>query len=364
MVVEVWIYVVFFFAGIRLIVSMINAFSALRLPSVDTGEDKLVSVLLPARNEENNLPALLQQLSMQTYSNLEILVYDDHSTDNTANIVNAFSRKDVRIRLVPPESLPEGWLGKNFACHKLSQQAKGEALLFLDADVQVSDTLIANAVGFFNYNELKLLSIFPSQEMKTWGEWLTVPLMNWILLSLLPLALVRKSRRPSLAAANGQFMMFDADNYRDNHWHEQVKNNLVEDIVIIRKMKTFGYKTATLLGNNDVICRMYSSFREGVRGFSKNVIEFFGGSCTVAVVFSILIISGFALPFAIDLGVFAAYLALIILIRVMISLASKQSWLKNIYLHIPQMITFIGLVIKGCRVRRTGKYLWKDRSIG
>lgn len=364
MLVEAWIYILFAFAGIRLIVSTVNAYSSLYLPPASAGNNKLVSVLIPARNEEQNLPKLLQQLSQQTYSNLEILVYDDHSTDNTSNVVNAFSREDTRIRLISPEYLPEDWLGKNFACHKLSQKARGEVFLFLDADVKVSVDLVANSTGYFYQHELNLLSVFPSQEMKTWGEWLTVPLMNWILLSLLPLALVRKSKRPSLAAANGQFMMFDAANYRANCWHEQVKNSLVEDIIIVRKMKTFGYRTATLLGNNDVVCRMYNSFREGMRGFSKNVIEFFGGRCIVASLFSLIVLSPVVLPFVIELWLFAVYMLLILLIRVMVSFASRQPRLRNIYLHIPQMITFLWLVVRGCRVRMTGKYLWKDRSIG
>ncbi|MFO8233896.1 MAG: glycosyltransferase family 2 protein [Bacteroidales bacterium] len=363
MMIDVWIFILFFFVVLRLIVSIVNAASSLYLKPAKPDRGDFVSVLIPARNEADNLVVLLKQLIQQTYSNLEILVYDDYSTDNTPDVIRNFSEQDQRIKLIQPKPLPGEWLGKNFACHQLAGKARGAFFLFLDADVKLSSSLVGNALNYIKEKKLDLLSIFPSQEMKTWGEWITVPLMNWILLSLLPLALVRKSKRPSLAAANGQFMMFNAANYRQNIWHEQVKGNLVEDIVIIRRMKQMGYTTATLLGNNDVVCRMYKSFHEAIRGFSKNVIEFFGGQSIVAILFALLVISSFAMPFVISLKLFVIYVLMVTLMRIMISFAAGQSVTKNLLLHIPQMIAFVWLVIRGCYVRISGRYTWKGRQI-
>jgi hypothetical protein len=186
--------------------------------------------------------------------------------------------------------------------------------------------------------------------------------MNWILLSLLPMVLVRKSPRPSFAAANGQFMMFRADDYKKHRWHEQVRKSLVEDIEISRMVKQERLKTATLLGNRDVMCRMYGSFREGIHGFAKNVTEFFGGSIFATVAFLVATLSGVVVvPWALGWMWFSVYIVAILLMRVLIAASSRQSIRKNLWYHFPQMIAFIIIVIKGIQVKKRGRYQWKGR---
>lgn len=365
-------WIILLFAGLRLVVSLVNYFSSLYLKEPGRGEHPsgssgrpFLSVLIPARNEERNLPGLLEALLQQSYSRFELVVYDDHSTDATPRILEDFSRRDQRMRWVAGGELPEGWTGKNHACHRLAGEAAGRLLLFLDADVSVSNNLLEKAVARFTRDKLSLLSIFPHQIMKSPGEWMTVPLMNWILLSLLPMVLVRKSRRPSFAAANGQFMMFDAATYHHNQWHLQVKNNLVEDIEINRIMKEKGHPTATLLGNHDVMCRMYESRREAIHGFAKNVTEFFGGSIAMTLIFTLLVIGGVVVvPLAMGWMALAAYLGMVLVMKVVISKKSRQPVKNNIVYHIPQMTAFILIAIRGVQVRRKGKYLWKGRTTG
>lgn len=362
MIGETITWVIILFAFIRFIISLINVLSPLYLPGNNKYSDGLVSILIPARNEEKNLPGLLSDLTNQNHSTIEILVYDDHSTDNTAEVVKKFNEKDGRVRLFPGKDLPGGWLGKNFACHNLARQAKGKHFLFLDADVRVSRDLVSNALNYIQAHNLDLLSIFPHQKMYSKGEWLTVPLMNWILLSLLPLILVRKSKRPSLSAANGQFMLFNAESYKPHNWHEQVRSNLVEDIVIIRKMKTLGMRTATLLGNEDVVCRMYTSYKEGINGFAKNIVEFFGGSILTALLFAFMVLGGVAVIFTGSVLQIILYIALILSIRIFNSFTSRQKVWRNLTLHIPQMFTCLVILFKGVKVRLSGRYVWKGRS--
>jgi chlorobactene glucosyltransferase len=354
---------ILFFALVRLMISFINWLSRLYIPDKKPEGNPLISVLIPARNEEKTLPVLLEGLLMQDYGNMEILIYNDHSEDQTGRIVDSFKRKDNRIRAIDPVDLPEGWLGKNFACHNLARHAKGDYLLFLDADVMIAPWLIRSALAYTQLHNLGLLSVFPQQIMKSMGEKLTVPLMNWILLTLLPMILVRKSSRPSLAAANGQFMLFRKGAYTPFQWHEQVKDNLVEDIVIIRKMKQKGERTATLLGNKDVMCRMYGNYKEAINGFAKNVIEFFGGKVITALLFVIIVLGGIAIPFLTNMTLFFVYLILVILIRIFVSLSSRQPVVCNLFLHVFQMITFVLVFVKGTYVKITGKYNWKGRSI-
>ncbi|PKP35170.1 MAG: glycosyl transferase family 2, partial [Bacteroidetes bacterium HGW-Bacteroidetes-15] len=221
-----------FIVVLRFLVAFFNFLTRPVLPFGKPVGFPLVSVLIPARDEEQNIGKLLSGIIKQTYWNIEVIVYDDQSIDKTSVIVEEFSSADNRISLLKSNGLPKGWLGKNHACHVLAQSAKGDYLLFLDADVMVSPHFIENAVYYAQRKRIVLLSMFPRQELQSLGEKLVVPSMNWILLSLLFLRLVRWSKRRSLAAANGQMMMFDAKVYRDNQWHEQVKSSPVEDISI------------------------------------------------------------------------------------------------------------------------------------
>lgn len=353
------------FAFIRLAVVLLNFFSRPYLKDQPLSFEPLVSILIPARNEAQNLPVLLEALFHQTYTHIEIIVYDDQSADDTPVLIETFAAKDRRLRGIRGTSLPGDWTGKNYACHMLGKEARGNILLFLDADVTITNDAVRKATGYFLNHRLDMLSLFPRQIMKTTGEKLAVPLMNWILLSLLPLPLVRKSPKPSLAAANGQFIMFDSRNYQQRFWHEQVRLNLVEDIAINRMMKKMGYKTATLLGKDDVMCRMYGSYQEAVNGFAKNVLQFFGGSVPAVVLFMMFTFPGIVIiPMAFGMNWLGLYIFVIILIRIFAARASRQSVINNLLFHIPQMITFIYIVIKGIRVVLTGKYQWKGRVTG
>ena len=191
-------------ALVNFTVSLVNLLAFHYLPEDTVGHQPLVSVLIPARNEEGNIRNLLLDLHHLPYPELEILVYDDESSDNTRQIVREFEQRDPRIVLLEGSALPPQWTGKNHACHQLASVARGDYYLFLDADVRIRGNLISHAVARMIKDDLSLISIVPVQQMNTPGARMSVPLMNWILLSLLPMPLIRRSRRPSLAAANGQ----------------------------------------------------------------------------------------------------------------------------------------------------------------
>ncbi len=268
-------YIVLAFSVLQLIVAFVNWVFAEKLHENDVcSSDKTISVLIPARNEENNIANLLTDLSKSNGNITEIVVFDDNSDDNTAQIVRTFSTNDSRIRLIQSVVLPEGWLGKNNACHQLALQAKGDYLLFLDADVRIKNTLPNALLCYALKYETDLLSIFPVQQMQTLPEKITVPLMHFILLTLLPLPLVLRSKFASLSAANGQCMFFDAITYHKLLPHKQFKKSRAEDIEIARYYKRNHKKTSCLTGTKQVQCRMYSSLNQSIEGFSKNVSFF------------------------------------------------------------------------------------------
>lgn len=357
-------YIIIAFTVLQLIVALMNLLPGTTLPRSGALSGDLVSVLIPARNEEKNIGNIIQDIINQDYKDFEIIVFDDQSEDATGDIVRKMSAADNRIRLITSEGLPDGWLGKNHACHSLSKYATGNYLLFLDADVRIKNNTIGKAVTLAKKHALSLISIFPKQIIETTGEKMTVPNMNYILLSLLPLILVRKSKFTSLSAANGQFMFFNARAYNRLQPHELMRNNKVEDISIAGYLKKNDHKIACLAGDGNINCRMYTGFTEALEGFSKNVIAFFGNSFLLAQLFWLVTSFGF-LPvlFFLPLKIFVAYLAMYLLTRIFISVASRQNIINNL-LYIVHLQFSMGIFIFKAFINKYfRKFQWKGRSI-
>lgn len=358
------VYFIYGFAVLQFLVALSNYIFQPSLPLPDGPFREKVSILIPARNEEHNIGVLLDDLLLLDGLQLEIIVFNDQSTDRTAEVVTKFVRKDPRVRLLESDGLPAGWLGKNYACHCLSQQASGQYFLFLDADVRVGKSIIQKTLLYAQAHHLALVSIFPKQLMLSFGEWITVPNMNFILLSQLPLFLVRTSSYPSLAAANGQFMFFDAAAYREREPHAAKKNSKVEDIEIIRWYKEGHLKVACLLGDDMISCRMYRGFREAVDGFAKNVCMFFCNSFLLAILFFLLTSFGFILVYCYSgLFVFFVYLLLVLSTRFLISVLSKQNSLFNLLLLPLQQFSIAAFIFQALKNKINKKQVWKERNI-
>lgn len=350
----------------RLAVSVANAVLKLNLPLLTPAQTdrKDVSVLIPARNEERNIGHLLSDLTADGGGIREILVYNDQSTDSTEEIVRHWAEKNPAIRMIDAEELPAGWMGKNHACHRLAMEARGRYLLFLDADVRIDCRAVARSVYFLEWEKLSFFSIFPRQMMSGRGTALAVPLMNWILLSLLPLILVRTRPEPSLSAANGQFMFFEAATYRRMEPHRLFKASAVEDMSIVREYKRRRLKVAVLLGRNDVRCTMYHNLDEAIYGFSKNFFAFFGGSEVVCYAFAALTTLAPLVVFACS-GLVAGvvYLFIICGIRVFVSRASKQSVRFNVLHMVSQQFVLWKIIVNASRKKRKKQLWWKGRNI-
>ncbi|MBN2635785.1 MAG: glycosyltransferase family 2 protein [Prolixibacteraceae bacterium] len=365
MIILAWFIIVFSF--LQFLVALINLLFQPKYSKSEKSANsamELVSVLIPARNEENNIGQLLADIQNQDYSNIEIIVFNDQSSDQTASIVNEFVKKDHRIKLINSNELPENWLGKNYACHILGNEAHGKFLLFLDADVRIKKRLIVKTVRFFKNHQLSLLSIFPHQIMDTPGEKISVPNMHNILLTLLPLILVRKTKFASLSAANGQFMLFDTATYKLVQPHEKVKLNKAEDIQIARILKKQQLKVACHASTNEISCRMYQSLNEAVNGFSKNVIMFFGNSYFMAILFWLITTFGFLVVILfLPVKIFFVYLSFILITRIFVSKISHQNWLTQVILLPAQQITLGLFIYKAVKNNYRKQFKWKGRNI-
>lgn len=355
---------VWVFLGVRLLIAAANIITRQWLPKGKPEQIPKVSIMIPARNEAKNIGTLLESIRKQHHQNLEVIVYDDLSEDETAVIVNGFSKMDARIRLINGQDLPPGWLGKNHACHRLSKSATGDLFLFLDADVTLGPTLIGDAVTHLENQRLDLLSVFPQQVMKTWGEKISVPIMNWVLVSLLPLILTRKSGMPAFAAANGQLMLFRGHVYKQFEFHKRFKNIAVEDIAIARYMKEQKLRIHTLLSKGQIKCRMYGGLPDALQGFSKNVLAFFGNNTLLAVAVVLITSFGF-IPVWVSMGATAAiiYLLAALLLRFLVSIASRQSIFENLLTAPIQQIVFSFMVAKAIYNRSKKRNSWKGRII-
>lgn len=357
-------YLIYFFLILRFCVTLFNFISNPKLTKVSHQYHDLVSILVPARDEEKNILTLLQSIKNQDYKNIEVIVLDDHSSDGTYNLCAAFAQKNPAFKVISGKALPNGWLGKNFACHQLAQQAKGKYLLFLDADEEIYNGLINSSVYRTKIHRLTLLSLFTNQVMVTFGEKLVVPLMHFTLLNLLPLRLIYLSKNPAFAAASGQFMFFDAEKYHQHQWHEKVKDQVVEDVEIMRCVKQDKLKGEGLLANNLISCRMYNNYREAVYGFSKNFLAPFNYSIVTFLLYLVFVIGGPVLvALTLPLQLFLMMLSLIILTKVMIALSSGQNPFYNVLLHPLQMFSLMVVAYLSVKKYLTKTVTWKGRSV-
>lgn len=265
------------FLTVTLLIALSNLWALRRL-----GDYRLpshyprVSVLVPARNEEDNIGPCVRSLLAQDYPDFEGLVLDDGSTDGTGAILAALAAEDVRLRVLQGQPLPDGWLGKHWACHQLAQAASGELLLFTDADTRHHPHTLQGAVAALIAEEADLLTLFPREEVVTWAERLTVPIFQWSFFSLMPIALAHRLPTPALSATIGQFLLFRRPAYEAIGGHATVREDAVDDMALGRRIKAHGFRWRLLDGTRHVHCRMYHGFPEVWEGFSKNLFAVFG----------------------------------------------------------------------------------------
>ncbi len=357
-------YIIFFFLILRFTVTLFNFISNPKLTRSPVNYTNLVSILIPARNEEENILTLLKSIKNQDYKNIEVIVLDDQSDDQTFEVCTQFCKEEANFNVIKGENLPKGWLGKNYACYQLAAKAKGEFLLFLDADEEVKDGLINSALYRMQIGKLSLLSLFTNQITATIAEKSVVPLMHFLLLNLLPLRLVKLSSMPSFAAASGQFMLFNAANYHQYQWHKLVKDKVVEDVEIMKKVKLEKHKGEVLLANGYIYCRMYKNYNECVAGFSKNILAGFNNSIIGLILYIILVVLGpVFILFFLNFQLFYFALTLIIFTRIMISLLAGQNVFLNIVYHLFQMFNLLLIAIISIKKSLSKTISWKGRII-
>jgi len=235
----------------------------------------MVSVLVPARNEEKNIARCVLSLLALDYPTFEVLVLDDQSSDNTRSILEKLSHTHSKLKVLDGEFPPGNQIGKNWACSQLARKAQGELLFFTDADTFHQPETLKTIVTALEGEQADLLTGFPRQEVQTWGERFLVPFFSWALLCFNPLALAYRLRLPALSSALGQMMLFRREAYLMIGGHDGVSSSIVDDLMLARKIKSYGLCWRVIYIADLISCRMYRNSREAFNGFVKNLFAAF-----------------------------------------------------------------------------------------
>jgi chlorobactene glucosyltransferase len=272
-----------------------------KVPPADPKRKKwpTVSVCVPARNEESRIRPCVESFLRQDYPHYEVLVLDDQSTDGTYKLLKGYSSRSKKLKALRGKALPQGWVGKPWACHQLSLKARGDWLFFTDADTWHSPDTLKRSVQAAEAEQADLLSCFTQQETKTWLEYLVIPVMVYGLIAFLPVrkVLEKGSFFSKFAGAGGQFLFFKRKAYQTIGGHTCVRNEIVEDLKIGNHLVQKGLRLVFLNGVEMTFCRMYHSARDVWEGFSKNFFPVFGFSAGRALVSYTFLLGVTVLPF-------------------------------------------------------------------
>lgn len=230
----------------------------------------LISVCVPARNEARNIATCLESLARQDYPNYEVLVLDDCSEDDTGRIADRIAARHRRIRVFPGRPLPPGWIGKPHACHQLARHARGEYLLFTDADTEFSPRALREAYLLASARRADLLSGLPHMKIHTIWERLSVPMLGAHAIGCMPFGLLERAPLHLFAAASGAFLFFRREAYEALGGHQLLRGHIVEDIAFARELKRKGGNLILHDISGWIRCRMYTCLPEVWEGFTKN----------------------------------------------------------------------------------------------
>jgi len=366
-------------------------------------EQTRVSILIPARNEENNLPTLLNSLGKQDWPCLDIHILDDHSDDNTMEIAKNFrdvmisqvqqekSHADIQVFVHSSLERPEGWLGKNWACHQLAGHARGEIFIFLDADTWLAKDAVSSVMKAIQRFGLDFATVWPHQVMKSLLEKTVVSsvyatvatylptLYSYQAPAWIPFQNLRQKVKPMFANACGQCMIFKPETYREIGGHESVKDQVVEDVMLAKMVVGKGKTMRMFHGTDRLWCRMYRTPAEIFNGFRKNFFAGFNYSLLPFILAWLLHFTVYVLPALVLVAALANILqlhehTLIITMAGLIVLSAtlQRLWVSKFlnwpfstgFLYLPGILWFhmLAFVVIYDRFLKSGP-TWKGRPL-
>jgi chlorobactene glucosyltransferase len=339
-----------------------------------------VSIIIPAKDEEGQIARCLESVVAQKYPDFEVIAVNDRSTDRTGAILDEIASRDARLRVMHVRTLPAGWTGKNNALCTALAEARGEWLLFVDADVVLEPDALVTTMTIAAERNVDLLSVVPALRSETYWESLIAPLGGAIVSSMAMVALTNHNHFRKIAWANGQYLMVRRAVYDAIGGHRAVSGQIGEDVVLAQRAKLAGYTTRVQWATDLAAVRMYSSLPGLVRGWSRTFYTgSFGRPWRILLTITFLIACCFSAYLAIALGIerrfhpkdaydgyawiFAGIVHLALLTQFLrVSYAWSGNPRRNAFLFPLGGTLMIGILLRALWQTITGRVEWRGTS--
>ena len=350
----VWLY--------ALATTILNLILERPLRPSDRTSGPFVSVVIPARNEERSIGDTVAAMLAQTYRDLEVIVIDDQSTDRTSEILASFG--DPRLTVLQGEETPAGWLGKPWALEQGSRRARGELLLFVDADIHYEPKAVASMVDRLDESGASMLAVLPHIDMRTLGEQVSMMMLPFIAWAGIPLWLGNRWNAVGLGLGGGVGNFVRRAAYDSIGGHTALHNAVIDDIGLARQFRAHGLRTIHVSTEDLISARIYHGLREVVFGFEKNIFAILG-SVWWACVMALLMVWLHLLPFVLAIlghPISIAIVAICTLVRLLIAIRGRYSLLNAIFLHVPMVLVWLYILLQSTwmTVRRREIH-WRGR---
>ena len=354
-------FVLIVLCGVGTLLTLLNSLTMRVVkPLNDARISSSVSVLIPMRNEESNVDGVVTSVQKsQGLSDWNFLALNDSSSDSTGALLEKHY-----IQKLDGTSLPEGWLGKNWACWQLAQASTGEYLVFLDADVRIDPTAIASSIQIMDELHWDFISPYPRQIAISFLERLFQPLLQWSWLASVPLRIAERFGVSSMTIANGQFMIIRRSAYFAIEGHSSIKGEVLDDLRLARTLIDAGFKGGVAEASSVAECRMYDSAPDLINGYTKSLWNAFGG--IVGTIFTIALIALTQLvPIALGIAGYASGWIAYLLTALSHAIASARtkSSPANIFAHPLAALLLIVLIVESLRRKSVGGLVWRGRQL-
>ena len=348
-----------YLSALALALVIFNSLTIRVIKNTPTKVSGSVSVLIPMRNEEANVKGCLSSvLAQKGLDTLEVIAIDDGSTDNTSNEVKAFPS----VELISGEKLPDKWLGKLWACQQLAEKSSGDYLVFVDADVRLSDYAVANSIS--KMGNWDFISPYPRQLTSGFVQKIFQPLLQWSWLSSVPLLIAQKYSIKSMAVANGQFLIIKRDAYFKSGAHAGIKTEVLDDLMLARNLLKQGYKGGVAEASNIATCHMYKNKMELFKGYQKSLWKAFGSVPGTILAIALLIVTGILPIISTALGSTSGLAAFgLITLSRMISSLRTGSLPNSAIFHPLAILMLLGLILFSWYGKITNTITWRDRTV-
>ena len=361
--IEILVFALTYLVGL---IALINFFTMRTAKLVIGGAlttNAAITILAPMRNEEGNVIEFIEAIKGQMNArNLKVIIINDGSTDFTSALLAQESEGSASITIISTESPRQGWLGKVSALQDGYEQAEGEFIITLDADVRLEPYAIAAAITQIQALKLDFISPYPRQAAGTFAEKLIQPLLHWSWMSTIVLRLAERYPRRSTAVANGQFFIVRKSALDAIGGFESISDKVLDDIELARSLIDAGFRGVVTEGSALATTRMYNGFNEIRQGYGKSLSQAFGGPVGSAVAIAFLAITGIV-PVLLALnGFVVGWIAYFMMVftRQLSAMKSRGSLLTS-FLHPLSSALLIYLIIYSWLNR--GKIQWKGRTV-